>query len=409
MFALRAPLFLARNSEKGPANPKMDFPTVSSPHLSFIVSFRMSEDVSSAPESKRIRLDEIFRKDFGEEKPELCLESLFNRKNLSTNEEKELRKERGDLLLKLFKQYPLLANTASARKTECNIERAAMWDEIAEKVNGKFGERLEVLSVEKIKKLLTYYKKKDDGSYDNIKAKVDEGEEEETEDASPGGNDQLVQLLAMITSTPGWKTEQSQSQQSDKFYDAKRERHDYVVSLAESYMMKMSFDSSSRSAFVNAERHNMWTKVTMKANEKFGATLGPLGVEQAKKLYSNCKRRRKAKEIKHDSLNCLMTSEELEDPSQRDDSVKSGNSGDSVLTSVEEVLRGFQKSNEVGVLQKKLAEQEGVIQALKKAMIEQAEESRQRMNKLLDVMRNAVEQNYMQDVEAVFRLGNGSD
>lgn len=51
----------------------------------------------------------------------------------------------------------------------------------------------------------------------------------------------------------------------------------------------------SRSAAVNAERHNMWIKITHKANEKFGDLLGPLGVEQAKKLYSNCKRRRRVK------------------------------------------------------------------------------------------------------------------
>lgn len=43
-----------------------------------------------------------------------------------------------------------------------------MWEKITTKVNDSFGDQLEYLSVDKVKKLLTYYKKKDDGSYDNM-------------------------------------------------------------------------------------------------------------------------------------------------------------------------------------------------------------------------------------------------
>lgn len=87
---------------------------------------------------------------------------------ISSQEDKELRRERGELLLKLFREVPWLADTASARRAEKNQERAQMWEVITQKVNEKFGEKLDYLSVDKVKKLLTYYKKKDDGSYDNM-------------------------------------------------------------------------------------------------------------------------------------------------------------------------------------------------------------------------------------------------
>ena len=59
-------------------------------------------------------------------------------------------------------------DSASARRAEKNQERAQMWEVITQKVNENFGDKLEYLSVDKVKKLLTYYKKKDDGSYDNM-------------------------------------------------------------------------------------------------------------------------------------------------------------------------------------------------------------------------------------------------
>ncbi|VDL84000.1 unnamed protein product [Nippostrongylus brasiliensis] len=67
----------------------------------------------------------------------------FRRFTAAPNGEKELRRERGELLVKLFKQYPPLA------------------------VNDAFGSRLEMLTVEKVKKLLTYYKKKEEGLFDS--------------------------------------------------------------------------------------------------------------------------------------------------------------------------------------------------------------------------------------------------
>lgn len=52
----------------------------------------------------------------------------------------------------------------------------------------------------------------------------------------------------------------------------------------------------------------MWIRITHKANEKFADALGALGVEQAKKLYSNCKRRRRVKQTTVSSSEGRLTS-----------------------------------------------------------------------------------------------------
>ena len=52
----------------------------------------------------------------------------------------------------------------------------------------------------------------------------------------------------------------------------------------------------------------MWIRITHKANEKFADALGALGVEQAKKLYSNCKRRRRVKQTTISSSEGRMAS-----------------------------------------------------------------------------------------------------
>ncbi|VDM69710.1 unnamed protein product, partial [Strongylus vulgaris] len=82
--------------------------------------------------------------------------------------EKELRRERGEMLLRLYREHPLLIDTATARTMEKNQERAQLWEKITYQINDVFGSKLEVLSVEKTKKLLTYYKKKDDGSHEKL-------------------------------------------------------------------------------------------------------------------------------------------------------------------------------------------------------------------------------------------------
>ncbi|PAV87275.1 hypothetical protein WR25_01387 [Diploscapter pachys] len=256
----------------------------------------------------------------------------------SSQEEKELRRERGEMLLKLFKSEPTLANTASARKLEQNQERAQMWDKITQEVNDTFGDKLEYLTTEKVKKLLTYYKKKEDGNYENVilyssHILFDEDEEKKIvdEDLEENGleivevNDEpekdeisqiqpqkpaaqtLIELLASISEK---KSDNIGNPviSTDRQYELKKERHEFVVQLAEHYMERMCFDNSSRSAAVNAERHNMWIRITHKANEKFADALGALGVEQAKKLYSNCKRRRRVKQTTVSSSEGRMAS-----------------------------------------------------------------------------------------------------
>ncbi|VDM59835.1 unnamed protein product [Angiostrongylus costaricensis] len=114
-----------------------------------------------------------------------------------SQKEKELRRERGEMLVRLFREHPRLADSATARKAEKNLERAQMWEKITCEVNDTFGSRLEILSVEKVKKLLSYYKKRDYDICDSIKTfgqtkACDDGKESEQLCTTPSSRCDLI-------------------------------------------------------------------------------------------------------------------------------------------------------------------------------------------------------------------------
>ncbi|CAI4232449.1 unnamed protein product [Auanema sp. JU1783] len=394
------------------------------------------------------------------------------RTNLTSHEEKELRRERGELLLKLFREVPGLADSASARRAEKNQERALIWDKITNKVNDQFGNKLEYLTVDKVKKLLTYYKKKDDGSYDNIKQvalmeqenlmeefsiTADEPitpERVKTEmDAPRGGvalveeaidgNQKLLDFLATVashsSSSPLNNTSTSASSSSsmssnsvtamttseepnaipmstivanDSLYQLKKDRHDFVVGMAEHYMERMCFDNSSRSAAVNAERHNMWVKITQRANDRYATILGPLGVEQAKKLYSNCKRRRRVKAENGKVIEetpSIITSresisvepEEMNDVSSNSDEVNDYASEQGIVN-FDELLRGLDRTVEVDELRRQIRDKDEEIDRLKKKVHEQAIEYSARIKGMVELLKVAVDKKVADDIKSFF-------
>ncbi|KAK6052532.1 hypothetical protein COOONC_09963 [Cooperia oncophora] len=294
-------------------------------------------------------------------------------------------------------------------------------------VNDAFGTRLEVLSVEKVKKLLTYYKKKDDGSYDNIKIANQvpsddppaEGELDslgspsrcesvmsehgglESENVTTGSvvnsttdaDQQLQNFIASLCSSPydlsTVKTDEPDAPPSPLFcdttYQLKKERHDFVVSLAEHYMERMCFDSSSRSAQVNAERHNMWVKVAHLTNEKYVGLLSPLGVEQTKKLFSNCKRRRRmrlGKSSEDSPLASLSGTSVSVSPDgnnvEQNISTDTMPSLDSYLTSnetsprpsLQSLVHDLDLTVEIKELRRQLAERDAEVARLKRTIVE---------------------------------------
>ncbi|EYC33653.1 hypothetical protein Y032_0002g916 [Ancylostoma ceylanicum] len=336
----------------------------------------------------------------------------FDRMAPNTQREKVLRRERGEMLLRLFREHPLLTDTATARTTEKNQERAQLWEEITRQINDTFSGKLEALSVEKTKKLLTYYKKKEDGSYDKIKypsqSSLDEyptdGDFDSTDppsgcesDASEHGGfecdwfvtdsainaaetDQRLRkfIASRGSSSCDLSVVKSESPPSTVFCDAaynlKKERHDFVVSTAEHYLERMCFDSSSRSAQVNAERHNMWVKITHLTNEKYGNVLSPLAVEQAKKLFSNCKRRRRMR-IESTSTAVSFDPSNANDANSTMDIVPTLDSfstqvDDSPSHQFQNLMHGLDLSVEIGELRRQLAERDAEVARLQRIIVE---------------------------------------
>ncbi|CAB3402354.1 unnamed protein product [Caenorhabditis bovis] len=354
-----------------------------------------------------------------------------------TTEDRELRKDRGDRLLQLFREQPSLSSSASARRFEKNHERAMIWEEITRKINDEFGEKLEVLSVDKVKKLLTYYKKKEEGNFDNIKGvsipsltpmedlKVDEEPEKVEENGREHFSDLLTMLsqniltndsthkfeVATKSETPFTSSTPSPSttpfSAGERIYFLKKERHDFVVKRAEYYIQRMCFDNSSRSATVNAERHNMWIKITNETNEKYASILGGLGVEQAKKLYSNCKRRRRMKnEAESNMANTSGSGESNQSTSRtslepdeheavenerQKNTIDSDNSATmEILSNIEEIVRNIEKDNEIKMLKEQLKERDAQISKLQKLINQQSTHYKKQMTTLLDELKTRV-------------------
>ncbi|KAK6745836.1 hypothetical protein RB195_012137 [Necator americanus] len=367
--------------------------------------------------------------------------------------EKDLRRERGEMLLKLFREHPQLTDTATARKAEKNLERAQLWEEITRQINDAFSCRLETLSVEKTKKLLTYYKKKDDGSYDKIKAHNQSSFDEYQTDGDFDSTDPPSRCESVVSehggfegdaSTTAHATVSTEAEQHlrrfivslgssscdlsaaksesppstilpDTAYNLKKERHDFVVATADHYLERMCFDSSSRSAQVNAERHNMWVKITHLTNEKYGSLLNPLGVEQTKKLFSNCKRRRRLRVDKGgEDWPLLPLSSTTESVSSEPDSAATNNTSSvaSTLDSfiarddsssghhLQYLMHGLDLSVEIRELRRQLAESEAEVARLQRIIVEQANDYRSRISSLVDFFKAAADKKVAEDIRS---------
>ncbi|VDP12368.1 unnamed protein product [Heligmosomoides polygyrus] len=358
--------------------------------------------------------------------------------------EKELRRERGEMLVKLFREHPSLAGSATARKAEKNLERAQMWEQIAQQVNEEFGSRLEVLTVEKVKKLLTYYKKKDDGNFDHIKAPsqvvVNETPPDREEGCSSppsrcesvisehGGfeNDsptavavvnttevdqQLQNFIASLCTSPYDLSSTARSDEIDSSsspapcdtaYQLKKERHDFVVSLAEHYMERMCFDSSSRSAQVNAERHNMWVKIAHLTNEKYVGLLTPLGVEQTKKLFSNCKRRRRLRMERNGSDSPFVPLPAVSVSVSPNGSSGDANSSNDTMPALDIYLnsnvRDLDVNIEIKELRRQLADRDAEVARLQRKIVEQANDYKARISSIAEILKTATDRKVSEDI-----------
>ncbi|RCN47530.1 hypothetical protein ANCCAN_06432, partial [Ancylostoma caninum] len=338
-------------------------------------------------------------------------------------------------------------DTATARTVEKNQERAQLWEQIPRQINETFSGKLEALSIEKTKKLLTYYKKKEDGGSDKTKYASQSSLDEYTTDGDFDSTDPPSRCESVASEHDGFEGDcfatastvssteadqhlrkfiascgssscnlsvvKSESPPSTVFCDAaynlKKERHDFVVATAEHYLERMCFDSSSRSAQVNAERHNMWVKITHLTNEKYGSVLSPLGVEQAKKLFSNCKRRRRMRiestsaSVSFDPSNSTSANSTMDVVPTLDNF--SAHADDSPGRQLQNLMHGLDLSVEIRELRRQLAEREAEVARLQRIIVEQADDYRSRINSIVDFFKAATERKVADDIRNYLGVG----
>ncbi|CAJ0596789.1 unnamed protein product, partial [Cylicocyclus nassatus] len=349
--------------------------------------------------------------------------------------EKEQRRERGEMLLRLYRENPLLIDTANARTMQKNKERAQLWEKITQQINEAFEGKLEVLSVEKTKKLLTYYKKRDDGSYEKLgypNAVSQSPSSSESVSSEHGGfeeDDRTVSLnerneidqhsreytesLASPTSyTSVVKSESPPTPElPETFPGLKKERHDFVVAIADHYLDRMCFDNSSRSTQINAERHNMWVKITHITNQKYGGILSPLGVEQTKKLFSNCKRRRRMRSESSSEDWSFENSVSFQ-PTSSAHATSSSEAVPSSDSSYEEnfgpvlqqLMNGFDLRAEIVDLRRQLADCEAEVTRLQQVIVKQAEDYKARISAVAEILKFTADKQFAEDIRKFLGL-----
>ncbi|KHJ92147.1 hypothetical protein OESDEN_07974 [Oesophagostomum dentatum] len=149
----------------------------------------------------------------------------------------------------------------------------------------------------------------------------------------------------------------------------------------------------------------MWLKITHLTNEKYANVLSPLGVEQIKKLFSNCKRRRR---IRSETEDCPTTLS----PTSPDSGavVDAGNTADMVPSldssfahdentsqNLRNLIQGLDLSIEIRDLKRQLAESEAEVARLQRVVVEQANDCRNRINVVIDFLKASIERKVAED------------
>ncbi|CAJ0942238.1 unnamed protein product, partial [Mesorhabditis belari] len=243
----------------------------------------------------------------------------------------------------------------------------------------------------------------------------------------------------------------------------RKDRAAMVDTMAKYYLKRLCFDgtnaSIARSQNINQERHAMWRHISEKVNAKYAEQIGYLTVEQTKKLFSNLKRKSRAKKDEDskdenngsrgspDDLMCMdddfslslvrdaISKDNLDlirksmsaglNREDRSPSVASTTSSketkktdialfdSSVFTSppassgdnrLDELLKGLDKTLEVQSLRDQLTEREAECERLKRKIEEQAEDYRKRTQSMLDLIRVAVDRKAADDVQNFLRI-----
>ncbi|VDM65443.1 unnamed protein product [Strongylus vulgaris] len=156
----------------------------------------------------------------------------------------------------------------------------------------------------------------------------------------------------------------------------------------------------------------MWVKITHLTNEKYGNVLSPLGVEQAKKLFSNCKRRRRLRpESFSDNWPLLspletLLSSNVDNPADATNSSDAVPALDGVLSNdepppdqhLQHLMRGLDLSVAIRELRRQLAERETEVARLQRIIVEQANGYRARINSIAEFLKATADKKVAQDI-----------
>ncbi|VDO65422.1 unnamed protein product [Haemonchus placei] len=162
----------------------------------------------------------------------------------------------------------------------------------------------------------------------------------------------------------------------------------------------------------------MWVKVAHLTNEKYADLLNPLGVEQTKKLFCNCKRRRRLRLGKSEdsplaSLSGTSVSVSPDgntvDPNMSTDAMPSL---DSYLTSnetsphpsLQSLVHDLDLTVEIKELRRQMAERDAEVARLKRKIVEQANDYKIRINSIADILKNGTDRKVFEDIRTYLNV-----
>ncbi|CAJ0580893.1 unnamed protein product, partial [Mesorhabditis spiculigera] len=414
---------------------------------------------------------------------------------------KALRNERGHCVLKLFQNTPTLVGNSSTRLPSALLEREEQWSRIAEHINDRYSGRLSPVNTERVKKIHMYYRKREskmrarvdvltpeadvesplkkniiheDGDcfVMDVNADTSESATDEDQGVFALSEENLQAIIEAIGADPqrdnaspalSYKSLSQGSCENRKLVaHLKKERSAMVDQMAKYYLKRLCFDgtnaSIARSQNINQERHSMWKHISDKINAKYAEQIGYLTVEQTKKLFSNLKRKSRAKKdedgrddsngsrgspddsmmdedfslnlvrdvIARENIDIMQGVFNLQEKqAERSPSVASSTSSSrctrkdfpvfdsSVFSSppassgenrLDELLRGLDKTLEAQLLREQLTEKEQENQRLKRKIEEQAEEHKKKILAMIELVALAVDRKASDEVRTILSL-----
>lgn len=157
----------------------------------------------------------------------------------------------------------------------------------------------------------------------------------------------------------------------------------------------------------------MWVKIAHLTNEKYVGLLTPLGVEQTKKLFSNCKRRRRLRMERNGSDSPFVPLPAVSVSVSPNGSSGDANSSNDTMpaldiylnsneTSSGENLRNLVRDLDVNIeikeLRRQLADRDAEVARLQRKIVEQANDYKARISSIAEILKTATDRKVSEDI-----------